>query len=59
MPTVNILGYAALQHVEHGLTDGSIHYLHAYSPTAVKIGQTQHSTAWHSTAEFDSTAQTP
>ena len=28
MATVDILGDAALQHVEHGLTDGSINHLH-------------------------------
>ncbi len=34
MAVVGVLGYAAFHHVEHGLTDGSIHHLHHTSHRA-------------------------
>jgi hypothetical protein len=34
MAIVGILRYAPFHHVEHGLTDGSVHYLHYSSDCA-------------------------
>ena len=46
MATVREFGYTALQHVEHGLTDGSIHHLQLGNHVSSQQGSLFETTHW-------------